>query len=113
MAPFISKLQAQINALSIRADELVQAAKIIRSQLPHRNHIWINSIASRNLGGDVSLMVKDIRYVEQTGRRRDLTWAHAGDREGMHRSQNTMGYQVRTWTRMGSSDVSEFDSGSP
>ena len=57
-------------------------------------------------------MVKDIRYVEQTGRRRDLTWAHAGDREGMRRSQNTMGYQVRTWTRMGSSDVSEFDSGS-
>ena len=110
-SPFKSKLQTQINALSIRADELVQAAKIIRSQLPHRNPIWINSMASRNLGGDVSLMVKDIRYVEQTGRRRDRTWAQAGDREGMRRSQNTMGYQVRTLTpsRRGLDGVSEFD----
>jgi hypothetical protein len=104
------KLQAQIKDLSIRADELAQAAKIIRSQLPHRNRIWINSIASRNLGGDVSLMVKDIRYVEQTGRRRDLTWAHAGDREGMRRSQNTMGYQVRTLTQRRLDNVSEFGS---
>ena len=38
---------------------------------------------------DVSLMVKDIRYVEQTGRQRDRAWAHAGDREGMRRSLNT------------------------
>jgi hypothetical protein len=43
-------------------------------------------------------MVKDIRYVGQTGRRRDRTWAHAGDLEGMRRSQNTMGYQVQTLT---------------
>jgi hypothetical protein len=54
-------------------------------------------------------MVKDIRYVEQTGRRRDRTWVHAGDREGMRRSQNTMGYQVRL-TRSRASDVSEFES---
>ena len=55
-------------------------------------------------------MVKDIRYVEQTGRRRGLTWAHAGDREGMRRSQNTMGYQVRTLTQRRLDNVSEFSS---
>ena len=97
--PFISKLQALTNALSLCADELAQAVKIIRSQLPHRNQIWMKSVVSQNLGGDISLLVKDIRYVEETGRRRDRTWARAGDHEGMRRSQNTMGYQVRTLTR--------------
>ena len=68
-------------------------------------------MVSRNLGGDVSLMVKDIRHVEKTGRRRDRTWALDGDREGMRRSQNTMGYQLRTVTERGCfNDVSEFGS---
>ena len=56
-------------------------------------------------------MVKDIRYVEQTGRRRDRTWAKSGDREGIRRSQNTMGYQVRTLPQRvldNFDDVSEF-----
>ena len=68
-------------------------------------------MVSRNLGGDVSLLVKDIRYVEQTGRRQDRTWAPSGDREGMRRSQNTMGYQMRTLGfRLDVSDVLEFGS---
>ena len=86
--------------LLIRADDLVEAAEIIQSQLPNRNCIWINSMASRDLGHDVSLMVKDIRYLEQTGQQRDQTWAHAGDQEGVHRSQNIMGYQVWTKSRL-------------
>jgi hypothetical protein len=48
--------------------------------------------------------------VEQTGRRCDLTWDHAGDREGMRRSQNTMGYQARTLTQRRLDYVSEFGS---
>jgi hypothetical protein len=66
------QLQTQIKALSIRANELVEAAEIIRSQLSHRNRIWINSMVSRDIGSDVSLLV-----FEKT-RRRDLV--RAGDR---------------------------------
>ena len=57
-------------------------------------------------------MVQDIRYVEQTGRRRTLTWAHPGDREGMRRSQNTMGYQLRTLTQRRLDIVSDSEFGS-
>jgi hypothetical protein len=85
----------RINALSIRADELVEAAGIIRSQLPHRNRIWIKSMASRDIGNDISRLVKDVQHVEKTGHRRQPTWLRAGDSEAIRRSRNTMGYQVR------------------
>jgi len=91
----LSKLRIKINTLSIRADELDEAAEIIQSQLPHKNRIWINSIMSQDIGADVSHLVKDVQHVEKTGRRRPRTWARAGDREAARTSRNTMGYQIR------------------
>jgi hypothetical protein len=63
----------------MQEDELVEAAEIIRSQLPHKNRIWINSMVSQDIGADVSRLVKDVHYVEKTGRRRPCTWARTGD----------------------------------
>ena len=63
----------------MRADELVKAAEIIRSQLPHQNRIWINSMASQDIGADVSRLVQDVQYIEKTGTRRPRTWPRAGD----------------------------------
>ena len=90
------KLQTKINALYMRADELVEAAEIIRSQLPHQNRIWINSMASQDIGADVSRLVQDVQYIEKTGTRRPRTWPRAGDHEAARRSRNTMGYQIRS-----------------
>jgi hypothetical protein len=89
------QLHKQMDALSICADELEEASAIIRSQLQYMNPIWIASMATRNIGRDASLLVKDVRHVEVGGRRRELTWAKAGDREAARRSRNTMGYQMR------------------
>jgi hypothetical protein len=80
--------------LALRADELEEAARIIRSQLLHRNTIWINGMARRNIGNDVSL-VHDIRRFETTGRIRDTTWGRAGDPVSARRANNTMGNQLR------------------
>jgi hypothetical protein len=81
--------------LACRADELEEAARIIRSQLPHRNAIWINGMARRNLGGDVSHFIHDIHRFETTGRIRDPTWGRAGDPVSARPANNTMGYQLR------------------
>jgi hypothetical protein len=81
--------------LALRADELEEAARIIRSQLPHRNAIWITSMTSQNIGGDVSHFIHDIRRFEITGRTRDTTWGRAGDRLSIRRARNTMGYHSR------------------
>ena len=89
------KLKTKINALSMRAEELIEAAEIIRSQLPHENRIWINSMVSQDIGGDVSRLVQDVHYVEKTGTWRPRTWPRAGDHEAARRSRNTMGYQIR------------------
>jgi hypothetical protein len=89
-----------MDALSICVNELVEAAEIIRSQIQHKNPIWIASMASRNIGGDTSLLVKDIRHVEITGRQREPTWAKPGDRKAVRRSRNTMGYQLRDGQEM-------------
>ena len=90
-----SKLQTKINALRMQADELIEAAEIIRSQLPHENHIWINSMVLQDIGTDVSQLVQDVHYVEKTGTRRPWTWPRAGDHEAVRCSRNTMGYQIR------------------
>jgi hypothetical protein len=60
--------------LALRVKELEEAARIIRSQLPHCNAIWINSMARQNIGRDVSHLVHDICRFETTGRIRDTTW---------------------------------------
>jgi hypothetical protein len=82
--------------LSVRADELEEAAQIIRSQLHHQNHLWLNSMITRNIGGDVGLLVKDVRHVETTGRNRETTWPRHGDRDAARRERNTKGYQVQS-----------------
>ena len=74
-----SKLQTKINALRMWADELIEAAEIIRSQLPHENCIWINSMVLQDIGADVSRLVQDVHYVEKTGTQQPWTWPHAGD----------------------------------
>lgn len=84
-----------VRMLQTRADELVEGARIIKSQLRHENRIWMNSMLSRNIGGDVSDLVRDVRFLEVSGRQRDNTWPQPGDREAQRRSRNTMGYQVR------------------
>jgi hypothetical protein len=89
------KLQIKINALYMRADELVEAAEIIRSQLPHKNGIWINSMVSQDIGADVSQLVQDVHYIEKTGTWRPRTWPRSGDYKAARRSRNTMGYQIR------------------
>ncbi|RDX40008.1 hypothetical protein OH76DRAFT_1459607 [Lentinus brumalis] len=81
--------------LARRAKELREFADIIDQQLPLGNRIWISSMADRNVGKDVSLALQDIKHLEEKGRRRETTWARAGDREGQRRLRNTMGYQPR------------------
>ncbi|KAJ7466979.1 hypothetical protein FB451DRAFT_1178236 [Mycena latifolia] len=76
------------------SDELEQAAAILRSQVPHRNKLWMSSIVKRNIGGDVGQMVADIHRFESSSRVRDTTWAPKGDKEARRRMQNTMGYQI-------------------
>jgi hypothetical protein len=91
-----SQLARKIEALNNRADQLVLAADIIRSQIPHRNRIWIASMVDRDIGRDVANVVLDVQHVERTGHRRDNTWAKPGDKVTQRRSRNTMGYQVRS-----------------
>jgi hypothetical protein len=79
-----------------RAAELEEAAKIIRSQLPHRNLIWMKHVATQNIGEDVSRLVHNIRRHESTAQRREPTWAPPqANRSERFRAQDIMGYQLR------------------
>lgn len=89
------KLDDKLELLRTCARELREAADIIKAQLPHHNRVWINSMVDRNIGGDVSQLVKYIRHMESTGRCRRNTWPRTGDREAIRCSRNTMGYQLR------------------
>ncbi|KAJ7212430.1 hypothetical protein C8J57DRAFT_1539109 [Mycena rebaudengoi] len=88
------QLDAHSEYILKRADELEEAAAILRSQVPHRNKLWMSNVVKRNIGGDAGKMVADIRRFESTARARDTTWAKKGDRESIRRMQNTMGYQA-------------------
>ncbi|KAJ7230875.1 hypothetical protein C8J57DRAFT_1582643 [Mycena rebaudengoi] len=57
-----------VDALQKRAEELERGAAILRAQIPHRNKLWMSSVVKRNIGGDVSKMVADIRRFETTSR---------------------------------------------
>lgn len=83
-------------ALEARAVAWETGAAILRSQIPHRNGIWMRSITTRDVGADVHNLILDIRRHESTGRQRDNTWAATGNPEAQRRAQNTMGFQVRT-----------------
>ncbi|KAJ7790885.1 hypothetical protein B0H14DRAFT_3568406 [Mycena olivaceomarginata] len=78
-----------------RAYEFEKAAAILTAQVPHRNKLWMSSIVSRSIGGNVSQFVADIDRFERTSHAQDPTWARLGDKEGRRHMQNTMGYQVR------------------
>lgn len=78
-----------------RAIELEEGAAILRSQLPHKNRIWMRSMDNRNIGGDVNDLVHDVRHLELTGGTRDRTWAPSGDHDTQRRSGNTMSCQAR------------------
>ncbi|KAJ7354208.1 hypothetical protein DFH08DRAFT_804127 [Mycena albidolilacea] len=78
-----------------RAYEFEKAAAILSAQVPHRNKLWMSSIVSRDIGGDVGQFVADIGRFERTSHARDPTWARPGDKEGRLHIQNTMGYQVK------------------
>lgn len=81
--------------LAIRANELEDAVRIIQSQPPYKNRIWVSSMVDRNVGGDVSLPVVsdvvyfEVRHVKQHGREKVIAAARDGSRR---RSRNTMGY---------------------
>jgi hypothetical protein len=50
-----------------KAEAFEEAAQILRSQIPHRNPIWMKSVIDRKLGNDVADFVADIRRFESTG----------------------------------------------
>jgi len=66
-----SQITRKMEALNTRADhwQLVLAADIIRSQISHRNRIWIASMVDRDIGRDVANVVLDVQHVERTGHR--------------------------------------------
>jgi hypothetical protein len=49
-------------------------------------------VYDRDIGGDVALMVEDIRRYEETGRTMDKTWANTKNKKEVRRMKNTMGY---------------------
>ncbi|KAJ7575436.1 hypothetical protein C8J56DRAFT_1063322 [Mycena floridula] len=80
--------------LLTRADELEAAAKIMRAQTVHRNHIWIKSVAECDVGRDAADLVADIRRHETTGKTRDNTWARPKNADDRRRVANVMGYMA-------------------
>jgi hypothetical protein len=76
--------------LSIQAEELDDGARIIKTQLTHKNPIWMRSILSQNIGGDISDLVHDVCRLELTGRQHKNTWAPAGDHETWFSHKHTL-----------------------
>ncbi|KZT27432.1 hypothetical protein NEOLEDRAFT_1146613 [Neolentinus lepideus HHB14362 ss-1] len=71
-----------------------QAADILESQLPHRNPIWMKSMAETNmLTTDLEELVQDVHLLESSGHERDVILPQTAREH--RRSRNTMGYQVR------------------
>lgn len=79
------------------AEIFINAAKIIKSQAPLRNHIWANSTLrchnGSSLGHDVVDMVHDIQQIELSGHKRLPTWPRNKNESRI--SRNTMGYHLR------------------
>jgi hypothetical protein len=68
-------------SLSQRADEFARATEILRTQATAHNPIWMSSVAKRNIGKDISLLVADIERFESTGQKQDNTWGKRGEKE--------------------------------
>lgn len=52
-----------------KAADFEEAARILRSQIPHGNPIWMKSIVDRKIGNDVTDFVADVRRFESTRRK--------------------------------------------
>ena len=78
-----------------KAEAFEEAAQILRSQIPHRNQIWMKSVIDQKLGNDVTDFVADIHHFESIGQKQDTTWGEGGKKVEKRRVQNTMGYQTR------------------
>ncbi|KAF8224695.1 hypothetical protein L208DRAFT_1309833 [Tricholoma matsutake] len=74
------------------AEELQQAASILKAQAKHHNHTWMKSIVDQDIGHDASDLVKDVQHFEKTSRQMQATWPK--NCQDAHRVKNTMGYVV-------------------
>ncbi|KAF9024173.1 hypothetical protein BDZ89DRAFT_1102529 [Hymenopellis radicata] len=77
-----------------RAQDLIEAGRLLNEQLDLDSKIWLKSVDQRNVGSDAAFLVEDVRKFAVTGRRRETTWARRGDRHSARYTSNTMGYQV-------------------
>ncbi|KAG8942368.1 hypothetical protein FRC03_003274 [Tulasnella sp. 419] len=75
-------------------DDFEAVAKLIRNQLPYKNHLWMKNIR-RTLGGNVHSKVKEV--LEHVNRHENggvgTTWPR--NRAEQRSSKHTMGYQLR------------------
>ncbi|KAK7034387.1 SWIM-type domain-containing protein [Favolaschia claudopus] len=80
-----------------RIKDLEKGIAILREQADHAchdNRVWLRSMKSHNIGGDVAQMVKDVRHVTDTAREtRATTWPQ-GSKQSARYTRNTMGYKV-------------------
>ncbi|KAL0564046.1 hypothetical protein V5O48_018009 [Marasmius crinis-equi] len=94
-----NEIDEAIEEMLQRADELEEAARIIREQTNLRNRVWFKSLARRDIGRDISNFVSDIKKHTRAHIRAN-EWAdgsHTGGRgKGVERRRvaNTMGYQM-------------------
>ena len=70
-----------------------RAAKILRQQISHRNHVWLKS-AKTTLGDRVSNFVKDVENIERNGKKRGTTWAEGKSKAEKRRAKVSMGSQL-------------------
>ncbi|KAK6991636.1 hypothetical protein R3P38DRAFT_2459121, partial [Favolaschia claudopus] len=77
-----------------RIKDLEKGIEILREQADHAchdNRVWLRSMKSHNIGGDVAQMVKDVRHVTDTAREtRATTWPQ-GSKQSARYTRNTMG----------------------
>ncbi|KAK7052648.1 hypothetical protein R3P38DRAFT_2501889 [Favolaschia claudopus] len=80
-----------------RIKELEKGIEILREQADnacHDNRVWLRSMKSHNIGGDLAQMAKDVRHFTDTAREtRATTWAQ-GTKQSARYTRNTMGYKV-------------------
>jgi hypothetical protein len=84
------KLNDEIELLLQRADDMAIAIDIIHQQVKFKDKLWIHQMVVKGLARDVSALVNDTRWLEQTGRSRTTTWAR--NAQERHRASNLMGY---------------------
>ncbi|KAF8908247.1 hypothetical protein CPB85DRAFT_1310064 [Mucidula mucida] len=93
------EFEAAIARIRQRADELAQAAKLMREQCDLNSKIWVKSIDREKRGNNISLMLKDIQVFAPS----------AGATGPAKRfTANTMGYQALL-PKLGSESPSKLE----